>query len=146
MCDILNCFFSSIVYPFYINNGLPEFPTPNFFALWFSEGFFFIDIILNFFKQGVDEQGNTLYDPLRTVALNYYRGELLVDLIAFLPWGYMLVGFDPKLKVFWLIKAIRIAQLNKYIKDRALLPVINKWLENKEKKYLEDEHMYWDII
>ena len=108
ICDIVNCFFSSIVYPYYINNGLPQFPSSNFFALSISESFFLIDIILNFFKQGIDEQGNTLYDPLKEVALRYYNTSFIVDLIALIPWGYIMGMFDPKLRVFMLIKAIRI--------------------------------------
>jgi len=52
--------------------------------------------------------GNTLYEPLKDVALRYYSTDFLVDMIALIPWGYILAQFDPKLKVFWIVKAIRI--------------------------------------
>ena len=32
------------------------------------------------------------------------------------------------------------------MKDRALLPLVNQWLEKKEKKLLEDKNMYYDIF
>ena len=48
--DIINCFYSAISYPYYTNNGLPDYPDGSFWLLWFSETLFFIDIVLNFFK------------------------------------------------------------------------------------------------
>ena len=146
MVDIINCFYCSISYPYYTNNGLPEFPHGTFFALWFSETLMFIDIILNFFKQGLDEQGNSLYDPLSEVATRYLHSDFCIELIAFIPWGYLLGLIDHKLKIFWLVKAIRIGQLNHYMKDRSILPIINYQIDKYEKKFLEDKDMYDDII
>ena len=85
-----NCFYSSVMFPFFTINGLPEYPTHSFFLLWLSELLHFIDIILKFFKQGVDEQGYALFDPLIDCAYNYLHSEFLINLICIIPWGYVL--------------------------------------------------------
>ena len=92
----------------------------------FSEALILTDMILNFFKQGVDEQGYSLHAPLSEVASGYLNSTFCVDLIAFIPWGYLLAGIDHKLKIFWVVKAIRIGQLNHYMTDRMILPIINQ--------------------
>ena len=43
-----------------------------------------------------------------------------------------------------MVKAIRIGQLNQYMKDRNLRPFINQLFAKKEKKFLEE--MYYDTI
>ena len=47
---IMNCLYSSLVYPFYTMYEFPDPFTVQFIMLWIMEGFFAIDIILNFFK------------------------------------------------------------------------------------------------
>ena len=49
-----------------------------------------------------------MYDPLSEVALRYFNTTFITDSISVFPWGYIMAAFDPKFKVFWLVKAIRI--------------------------------------
>jgi len=112
----------------------------------FSEVLFLIDIIINFFKQGVDEQGNSLRDPLSEVATSYLNCTFCIDLIAFIPWGYLLASIDYKMKIFWVIKAIRIGKLNHYMTDRMILPIINQQIYRMERQVLLDERKAHDTI
>ena len=74
------------------------------------------------------------------------HGEFLVNLICLIPWGYLLAFIDHKLKVFWLIKELRIGQLNDYMADKKILPIINTIIVSQQKKFLDDKEMYYDII
>lgn len=84
--------------------------------------------------------------PLEEVALEYLRTNFKYDFISFLPLGYFAVLIDHKLSFFWVIKAIRIRQLNEYLKDRMLIPIINKFIENKQRKSFMSEKYRDDII
>lgn len=61
---LLCCVISVFLYPIYIIMGFPEMLSPNFLVLWTVETFFLIDIIMNFFLQKVNEQGNHLNQTL----------------------------------------------------------------------------------
>ena len=63
------------------------------------------------------------------VAYNYFVTEFPIDLLAWLPLGLILKTIDPRLKFFWFVKAIRIGKLNYYVRDQALIPIINKFFE-----------------
>ena len=65
MILILNSLYSSIVYPHYTMNGFPVYGEGAFALLGFSEGFFIIDIIFNFIKQGIDEEGNSKHERIK---------------------------------------------------------------------------------
>ena len=54
-----------------------------------SEALFLMDIVLNFFKQGIDEQGFSKFDPLDEIALRYYHSTFVLDVVAFIPWGML---------------------------------------------------------
>ena len=85
-----------------------------------------------------------MYDPLNVVASKYLNTTFTLEIISLFPWGYIMATFDPKFKVFWLVKAIRIGQLNQYLGDRSLLPIINSIFEKKEKKDLKE--MCYDTL
>ena len=74
------------------------------------------------------------------VALNYLRTNFFYDIISFLPLGYFgyLIGGET-LEFLWFLKAFRIRQLNEYLKDRMLVPIISKYIEHKQRKYLLSE-------
>jgi hypothetical protein len=73
---------------------------------------FFIDIVLCFFKQEMDEEGNSKQETLTTIATLYFKNGFLKDFITFLPLGYVFSIFDSRLSFFWLIKILRISSLN----------------------------------
>ena len=52
-------------------------------------------------------------------------------MISFLPIGYFGGLINKELSFLWFLKAVRIRQLNEYLKDRMLLPIINKYFEYK---------------
>jgi len=110
----------------------PEAFTAQALMLWVMEGFFLFDIVLNFFKQELDESGNSKYEPLEEVAYKYFSNKFSIDVLAFLPIGWLMaVAIDSRLKFFWVLKAIRIGQMNYYLRDRMLIPVINSYIEMK---------------
>ena len=97
--------------------------------LIFCESFFFIEICLNFLKQGVDEEGKSKTEPLADVAYNYFVSDFLIDTLAWLRLGLIMSLYDHRFKFFWFVKAIRISKLNYYVRDQALVPIINKFFE-----------------
>ena len=72
----------------------------------------------------MNEQGQSKEEPVSKIAERYFKGTFALDLIVFLPIGYFATMIDVKLKIFWLIKAIRIRNLNHYISDRVLQPIV----------------------
>ena len=61
-----------------------------------------------------------------------------MDLIVFLPIGYFATLIDSRLKIFYLIKAFRIKNLNHYISDRVLQPIVVNQITRLEKMALND--------
>ena len=56
------------MYPFYNVNGFPPFNSYKFIQLVLLDSVFFVDIILNFFMQELDEKGQSKNHPLETIA------------------------------------------------------------------------------
>ena len=65
------------------------------------------------------------------VALNYLKTDFSYDLISFLPLGYLGFLISEQLSFLWFLKAFRIRQLNEYLKDRMVVPIISKYFEHK---------------
>ena len=86
-----------------------------FLRLCALESIFLIDIILNFFLQELDEENKSRNLPLEVVAHKYFTSKFLRDIIILLPLGGILSMIDVRLKFFWLIKALRIKDLMKYL-------------------------------
>jgi hypothetical protein len=61
---MINGFYSAISYPFYMVNGFPRFSDYGMWVIIVSESIFFIDIVLSFFKQELDEEGISKSEPL----------------------------------------------------------------------------------
>ena len=68
----------------------------------------------------MDEDGITSrLDPLNEVSWAYFNSNAFkLDILSFLPWGWMFGFIDERLKFLWVIKVIRIVKLNRYISDR----------------------------
>lgn len=61
----------------------------------------------------MDEEGNSKHENLSTIATLYFKNGFLKDIINFLPLGYIFSIIDNRLKFFWLIKIIRVSNLNR---------------------------------
>jgi len=88
-----------------------SFPLVNSFGFWiifFSEFLFFIDIVISFFKQEINEDGISRQDSLEEVAVNYFKNKFILDFITFLPLGLFFTLINKNLQFFWAIKALRI--------------------------------------
>jgi hypothetical protein len=46
---------------------------------------------------------------------------------------------DKRLKFFWVIKAIRIGQLNYYLRDRIIQPFIRSFFEGLQNRMKENQ-------
>mmetsp|Transcript_33523 Transcript_33523/g.51522 ORF Transcript_33523/g.51522 Transcript_33523/m.51522 type:complete len:94 (+) Transcript_33523:125-406(+) len=92
------------MYPFYTMSSFPS----GFNLVWVMEGLFAIDICLNFFKQELDESGNSKFESLETVSSKYLTGQFPLDFVAFLPIGLIVSMIDERLRFLWVIKAIRV--------------------------------------
>ena len=75
---------------------------------------------------------------LSVVAERYFKGEFIVDLIILIPFG-MLEFINPKLKVLWLVKDIRLKDLSIYISKGYINPIINNFIKYRQNKALDDE-------
>lgn len=97
-----------------------------------SEAFFFVDICLSFFKQELNEEGKSKQESLEVVSSKYLTSrKLKLDIVAFLPIGWFFTRYDARLKFFWIIKALRLGQLNYYMRDRLINPIIKGFIEKK---------------
>ena len=144
--SVLACLWSSLAYPYYTMISFRIEITWSVIFLMLTELFFLIDMVLCFFKQEIDESGNSKMDPLSVTTKNYLHKRFLIDLLALLPIGLVAQIIDDRLGFLWVLKAIRIGQLNQLLKDRMLSPIINRVIEKKQKKFLDDEHKREDII
>ena len=128
----LNCLYTTLIYPFYTMNGFPHKSSANFSIILASEFFFFVDIVVSFFTQGVDDEGKSKSETLDVVATNYYYSTYFkMDLISFIPWGLFGTMFDRRLKFLWVVKALRIDNLNYYMQDKMIMPMIDYYIWSK---------------
>ena len=109
---IFNEVYSAIAYPYFTVNDFPNFSHVSLWVIFISEFIFLINIVLSFFKQDLDEEGETKHDSLSQIANRYFKNQFTKDFIAFVPFGYLLSLYDKRLKFFWVIKTIRITSLN----------------------------------
>ena len=66
------------------------------------ESIFALDILINFFKQDLDDQGKTKAEPLVKICTRYLQTNFVFDVLVLIPWGYIFGQF-----VFlWGIKAM----------------------------------------
>jgi hypothetical protein len=73
------------------------------------------------------------------VATNYlYSTYFKMDLISFIPWGLIGTAFDERLKFLWVVKALRISNLNYYMQDKRIMPIIDYFIQTKQKKAYND--------
>jgi hypothetical protein len=70
---MFNGLYSAIAYPYFMVNDFPSIDDPETIILIMSETIFLIDIILNFFKQDLDEEGKSKFESLKTVAFKYFH-------------------------------------------------------------------------
>ena len=56
---MINGFYSAISYPFYMTTDFPSIDSSGWIFIFFSESLFLLDIIFCFFKQDLDEEGNS---------------------------------------------------------------------------------------
>ena len=104
-----NCLYTSLVYPVYSINQFPTIWSLEWFVLIFSELCFFIDIVISFFKQEVDEEGKSKFLSLEKLATKYLNSfQFKMDILAFIPFGLIFSLIDTRLDFFWILKAIRI--------------------------------------
>ena len=76
-------------------------------------------------------------EPLGDIAVrNLHSSSFKFDMIALIPWGYFMNLADSKNKYFWVIKAIRIGQLNYYLRDKMIMPMIRQYIEYKQKHFM----------
>ena len=79
-----------------------------------SESIFLIDIIVNFFLQPMNEEGQELNVQLLRIAQNYFFGRFLVDFFLILPHGIFMY-YIKNMSALWLIKTIRLRDFLQYI-------------------------------
>ena len=65
---MINGVYSAIAYPYYMVNEFPGFEDPGILVIFLSDFLFLIDIILSFFKQEINEDGQSKTDPLEIIA------------------------------------------------------------------------------
>ncbi len=104
---MINGVYSAIAYPYYMVNEIPGFKDPGILIIFLSEFLFLVDIILSFFKQEINEDGQSKAEPLEIIAYKYFKNGFIYDLITFLPLGLLSLTND-KLYFLWSIKALRI--------------------------------------
>lgn len=90
-----------------------------------------MDMILKFFLQRIDEKGISQNLPLEQVATNYLKGEFLLDLCAFLPFGLFSL-YDERFKILWILKVIRIHLLKYYLSQKFFNQFLVLYIEYRQ--------------
>ena len=105
---LINCLISTVMYPYFMIQDVHNLLTKFLWQQIMVEFFFFVNIIISFFKQELNEDGTSKTEPWKKVAFRYlYSRSFKLDLVAFIPWGYM--GYiNPNLSFMWFIKILRI--------------------------------------
>ena len=132
------------MYPYFTVNGLPEVGSLKFVLIIVTEGICFFDIVINFFLQEVDEEGNPKKESRIVIKERYLRSNFALDVVIFLPIGFFMSLIDQKLKFFWVIKAVRIMKVNYYVSNRIIFPLIVAQIEKRQKQANQDENMKSD--
>lgn len=106
MIFLFNVLVSTIAYPYFMIAGIQD-DSQSFKLMIFFESLFAVEILINFFKQDLDDQGQTKSEPLIKISTRYLQTNFVFDVLVLIPWGYIFGDF-----VFlWGIKAIRIKTL-----------------------------------
>ena len=69
-----------------------------------------------------------------------------MDLFIVVPWGLIFTYIDPRLRFFWVTKALRIVTLNYYLSDQMLMPIIKNIFDNMRERALNNPKHREDII
>lgn len=126
MFYLLACIFTTLVYPYYTVFEFPHYYSSTFWLILVAELICLIDILFNFFKQQLDEQGQPKNEALETIALNYFRTNFFLDLLLVFPVGYVMSLFDRRTKFLWIIKAFRVKHINSYLNDSYIKPIVSQ--------------------
>ena len=101
---------------------------------------------MNFFLQEIDEEGNSKMDPLGEIAVrNLHSSSFKFDMVALIPWGYFMTKVNDKNKYFWVVKAIRIGQLNYYLRDKMIMPMIRQYIQFRQREFVNHPKLKYDI-
>jgi hypothetical protein len=75
-------------------------------------------------------------EALGDIALrNLNSSAFKFDMVALMPWGSIMCLFDARNKYFWAIKAIRIGQLNYYLRDKMIMPMIREYIQYRQMEF-----------
>lgn len=133
---MFNCVYSIIAWPFYTVNYIPI-ESNIYKLLWICESIYFIDIILSFFLQELNEDKSSQHKPLIQVATNYFYGNFIWDFIALIPLGE-LSRYNKSLGVLNVIKVLRIRTLNMYLSNAVLITLVQSVITRMQKRNLMD--------
>ena len=77
----------------------------------------------------MDEAGEPEQDPIDEVAYNYLTTNFPFDFLALLPLGFVGSLIDHRLEILWIFKSTRINMLNVQFSDKAMLPIVDDFIE-----------------
>ena len=106
-----------IMYAHYASKGIPPVNRMSFLLFIAMEIIMFSDLILNFFVQPLQEDGQSMNMALEEIAKNYLENAFMYDLISWVPFG-LLQNVNRHLSVLWLLKTLRIRELIVYTQKR----------------------------
>ena len=75
------------------------------------------------------------------VAHRYMTGRFFLDLIVWLPMGYMLSSFDERLKFTWCIKGLRVIDLNHFVSDKFWNPIIRTAFDKLRAYFIRQDKL-----
>ena len=91
------------------------------------EWFFFVNLIIKFFREFTPENEVKPCRDLRKCAKNYLKTDFIIDFIALIPFPYILKFANDEQDMFFLIKHIRMYDLFLTFNRRKLANSIGKW-------------------
>ena len=109
------------------------------------ETIFSVEMMINFIKQDLDDEGKTKLELPEKIATRYLQTNFIVDMVALIPWGYISDAYSPNFGFLWVIKAIRIKTLLDMMSNNRILPPIKTYINSIQKKSLEDELLKYQV-
>ena len=134
--------FNSMQWPYFIAFGFPDQPylkDPNLIFILIGEVFDMMNISFRFFMAYKNE-GNRYETNLQKIQSKYIKGDFIIDLIIFIPWGLLSVT-SPKLKwtrILFTLKTVRIKKLFAFLDKSVISPILRQFKENKVDRILQD--------
>ena len=136
--DFLMLFVScenTIIQAYYAAFGLPTTTTANIIDLSI-EGLFLLDFFFCFCQQYKDEETQSIVTDIKAIAIHYFKGSCIFDLIAIIPFDMFVPSETPRL--FRVLKLLRVPRLFALLNVERIKAQVSSYFNKRLQKAVEE--------